>query len=85
MINKGQFVVLLAKVAKKLQDVRVSPMGVILQVGRRDQMVADHSWSDTSMPRHSQLCLQRAYSLGTPWRGSSARYYWPTLRWDLSR
>ena len=45
MINKGQFVVLPAKVAKKLRGVRVSPMGVVPQVGRRDRMVADHSWS----------------------------------------
>ena len=45
MINKGQFVVLPAKVARTLKGVRVSPMGVVPQVGRRDRMVADHSFS----------------------------------------
>ena len=45
MVNKGQFVLLPADVAKKLHGIRVSPMGVIPQVGRRDRMVADHTWS----------------------------------------
>merc|ERR1711923_298413 len=45
MINKGQFVVIPAKVAKKLRGIRVSPMGVVPQVGRRDRMVVDPSWS----------------------------------------
>ena len=45
MVNKGQFVVLPAEVAKKLPGLRVSPMGVVPQVGRRDRMVADHTYS----------------------------------------
>ena len=45
MVNKGQFVVLPAEIAKRLPGLRVSPMGVVPQVGRRDRMVADHTYS----------------------------------------
>ena len=45
MINKGQFVVLTTEVAKRLPGLNVSPMGVVPQVGRRDRMVADHTYS----------------------------------------
>ena len=37
--------VLPAEVARKLPGLRVSPMGVVPQVGRRDRMVADHTYS----------------------------------------
>ena len=45
MIDKRQFIVLPATSAKKLPGLRVLPMGVIPQAGRRARMVADHTFS----------------------------------------
>ena len=45
MIAKAQWVVLPAKAVKDLQGLRVSPSGVVPQLGRRPRWIVDYSWS----------------------------------------
>lgn len=45
MIQKGQWVILPASVAKRLPGLRISPPGVVPQRGRRPRWICDYTWS----------------------------------------
>jgi len=63
MINLGQCVILPFSIAKKLTNLHVSPLGVVLQRGRRPWWICDYKWSGVN-PNTIPLVPQEAMQYG---------------------
>lgn len=66
MIQKGQWVILPASVAKKLPGLRISPPGVVPQRGRRPRWICDYTWSGVNqdtVPLAAMEAMQFGHAL----------------------
>ena len=48
MVQKGQWVILPASMALKLENLRLSPPGVVEQRDRRPRWICDYTWSEVN-------------------------------------
>ena len=66
MIQKGQWVILPASVAKQLNNLRISPPGVVPQRGRRPRWICDYTWSNVNqetIPLAAMEAMQFGHAL----------------------
>lgn len=66
MIEKGQWVILPASVAKNLPGLRLSPPGVVPQRDRRPRWIGDYSWydvNDDTLPLAAMEAMQFGHAL----------------------
>ena len=66
MIQKGQWVILPASVAKQLSNLRISPPGVVPQRGRRPRWICDYTWSNVNqdtIPLAAMEAMQFGHAL----------------------
>ena len=68
MIEKQQWIVLPAKMIQDMFGLRLSPLGLIPQRGRRDRMISDYSYNDVNQ-QTLNIAPKEAMQLGrTLWR-----------------
>jgi hypothetical protein len=66
MINKGQWVILLAKAVLHLPGLQLSPPGVVPQCGRHPRWICDYSWwgvNEDTLPLAAMEAMQFGRSL----------------------